>query len=178
MKRFFLLCLVVFVGAAGLAAYAPYRAFQQIRTAARAGDAEALSHRVDFPAFRQSIKDEVRSEVGQGLSGGRNLGILSGLGAVVAGAVAAPMVDAFVTPEGIAALASGERPGRRGGDDELEERKREVERSVEMSQGWEDLSTFVVRFRDRESGEQRMALVLRRDGVRWRLSALRLGADD
>lgn len=173
MKRFLLLCLVIALGAAGLAFYAPYHAYEQITEAARAGDAEALARRVDFPAFRQSIKDEVRSEVGQGLSGGRNLGPLSGLVSVIAGAAASPAVDAFVTPEGISALASGRRPG-----DKQREGEGETASSIETVKGWEDPSTFVVRFRDRESGAQRMALVMRRDGVRWRLSGLRLGADD
>ena len=177
MKRFLLLCLAIAVGAAGLAFYAPYHAWEQIRVAAREGDTEELARRVDFPAFRQSIKDEVRSEVGQGLSGGRNVGFLSGLGAVIAGAVASPAVDAFVTPEGIGALASGRRPGehveRGDGRDENGE-----ESAVEVVKRWEDPATFVVRYRDRESGAQRMALVMRRDGMRWRLSALRLGEDD
>jgi hypothetical protein len=154
---------------------APYRAFADLKTAAREGDQQALEELVDFPAFRASIKDNVRSSVQNGI-GGQGGGLLGRLGGLVAGAVTAPVVDHLVTPGAIAALTDGVRPGEERGDDG--EPRGEERKKVQVRRGYEDASTFVVHLQDPDDSRELLALVMRREGLDWRLAAVRLpGAD-
>ncbi|HEU4562838.1 MAG TPA: DUF2939 domain-containing protein [Longimicrobium sp.] len=154
--------------------YTPYLAMNKLQKAAKAGDTQTLNEMVDFPALRESVKHNVRSAVSNEV--GRRAGGLGALGGLLAGALATPLVDAFVTPEGIAALTEGQRPGSRHGS-EVDSIAREQARDVEVKRGYESLDLFVVRFVGKEDGEEKMALVLHRDGfTSWRLTGVRLPA--
>jgi hypothetical protein len=150
--------------------FTPYLAMNKLQKAARQGDEQAMAELVDFPALRESVKGNVRSAVAHSVGRDRNPnGVLGGL---LAGAVAGPVVDAVVTPQGIAALTEGERPGQRregSGDSRLRVK------NVKVKRGYESFDLFVVHFVDKENGHERMALLLRREGItRWRLSGVRV----
>jgi hypothetical protein len=150
--------------------FTPYLAMNKLQKAARQGDEDAMAELVDFPALRESVKGNVRSAVSNAV--GREHNPIGVLGGILAGAVAGPVVDAVVTPQGIAALTEGERPGQRregSGDSRLRVK------NVKVKRGYEGMDLFVVHFVDRQSGDERMALLMRRDGiVHWRLSGIRL----
>jgi hypothetical protein len=150
--------------------FTPYLAMNRLQTAARAGDTAAMNELVDFPALRESVKQNVRGAV-EGAAGRRSnpLGVLGGL---LVGAVAGPVVDAVVTPQGIAQLTQGQRPGHH---DDSSASFRDEAHKLKVKRGYEGVDRFVVHFVDRDSGHERMALVMRRDGIiHWRLSAVRL----
>jgi hypothetical protein len=154
--------------------FTPYIALNKLQKAARQGDQQAMAELVDFPSLRESVKGNVRSAVENSVGRERNpIGVLGG---ILAGAVAGPVVDAVVTPQGIAALTEGERPGqrRRGGDD-ADSRLRV--KDVKVKRGYEGFDLFVVHFVGKEDGKERMALLMRRDGIaNWRLSGIRVPA--
>ena len=155
--------------------FTPHLAMRRLQTAAEAGDTQALNELVDFPAFRESVKQEVRTAVAREISDRDDP--LARLGGMIAGAFASPLVDAFVTPEGIAALAEGRRPSEdeddgRDGDGGVRVPDMEADR------GYEGLDRFVIHFREKESGKERVALVMRRDGIAsWKLAGVRLPAE-
>jgi DUF2939 family protein len=154
--------------------FTPYLAMNRLQKAARAGDTEALNELVDFPALRESVKTNVRSAVENSVSRSHNP--LAVLGGLLAGAVASPLVDAFVTPSGIAALTEGERPGE-GHRDAADSVARVRVKNVKVKRGYENLDLFVVHFVDRNDGHEKLALLLRRDGIyHWKLSGVRLPA--
>lgn len=170
-----ILALALVVGG-GWVASSPFRAYADLESAARAGDQQALEELVDFPAFRESAKAEVRGSVERGLAGDGDPNLAGRIGGMLAGAMAAPVVDHVVTPGGIAALTQGFRPGEtRKGRDTPNDASAEQESRFRVSRGYEDLSTFAIRFRDRETGRERVTLLLHRDGLRWRLAEMRLG---
>jgi len=160
--------------------FTPYLALRKIQAAAERGDAETLNEMVDFPAFRESVKQGVRTAVSREIShsdeGSGNP--FAALGGMIAGALVGPMVDAFVTPEGIAALTNGIRPdsdGGRGGNGG--ERERTIDPDVEITREYEGVDRFVIHFVDEKSGKERVALVMHRDGLAdWKLSGVRLPA--
>ena len=162
------------VGAGAWVFSGPYRAFADLRTAARAGDQQALEELVDFPAFRSSVKDAVGTSVRRGINGGEQGGVLGALGGMIAGAVASPVVDQVVTPSGIAALTQGARPGESRGDDANGQPTRRRDDQVRVRRGYENLSTFVVRLHDADTDHELVALVMRREGLDWRLAQVRL----
>lgn len=154
--------------------YTPYAAMNKLQKAAKAGDAQALNELVDFPALRESVKQNVRSAVSNEV--GRRAGPLGMLGGMLAGAVTGPVVDAVVTPQGIAALTEGRSPGARHRD-AVDSIAHEQTKDVKIKRGYESMDRFVVRFVGREDGREKMALVLHRDGfTNWRLTSVRLPA--
>jgi Protein of unknown function (DUF2939) len=77
----------------------PYFSFWQFTVAIRSGDAAAISSRVNFPAVRASLKRQLVARFARETSGHKRW---SNLGPTLIDAI----VDAYVTPEGIAALLS------------------------------------------------------------------------
>jgi hypothetical protein len=173
MKKFPLFALVLFA-AAGWLYFTPYMAVNKLQAAAERGDSEALNDMVDFPALRTSLKGEVQSTVARGIS--RDNNHFSAIGAAVAGVIVEPMVNAAVTPEGISLLMKGRTPTDNEGDEDSDDGKSWRD-DVKIARRYEASDKFVVQYRDRETGDQQMALVMRRDGLRWRLSGVRFGAD-
>jgi hypothetical protein len=163
--------LVLAVLFAGVYLYfTPYLALNKLQKAAQRGDEQAMAELVDFPALRESVKGNVRGAVAHSVGGRNPIGVLGG---ILAGAVAGPVVDAVVTPQGIAALTQGERPGSRGESEGGDSRVRV--KDVKVKRGYESFDLFVVHFVDKESGRERMALLLRREGIaHWRLSGIRI----
>ncbi len=151
--------------------FTPHLAVKRLQEAAEAGDREALAELVDFPSVRASVKEEVRSAMAEQIDKqGDNP--FARFGAALAGMMVDPLVDSFVTPGGIAAAVRGERPsvGKEG-----RERAEKAARDVEVTRGYEGVDTFVLHFRDKDDGKERMALVMRREGLaEWKLSAIRL----
>ncbi len=157
--------------------FTPHLAVRRLQQAAEAGDRQALERMVDFPAVRASVKHEVRDALREEISRKAERNPFAALGAAFAGVLVDPLVDSFVTPSGIASAVRGERPSLRRERGEVKEEAKKLE----LSQGYEGTDTFVLHFRDRESGKERMALVMRRDGLaEWKLSAIRLagGAEE
>lgn len=155
--------------------FTPYLALGKLQAAAESGDQKVLAEMVDFDALRASLRDEVRTGAARSVTGERR-GTAAAIGGLVAGAlvgaVADPLVNTVVTPSGVSLLVKGRRPG---------EKKHEEGRSwrddVRIGRGYEGANQFLVRYHDRDSGDQRLALVLRREGLDWRLSGVRLGAE-
>src|SRR5215470_18541218 len=80
-------------------AASPYFSFWRFTAALRSGDSAALSSRMDFPAIRASLKKQLVARFTQGTPTHK---WWNDLGPTLIDAI----VDAYVTPEGIAALIS------------------------------------------------------------------------
>jgi Protein of unknown function (DUF2939) len=90
-----LICAVVLL----IYAASPYFSFWRFTAALRSGDSAALSSRMDFPAIRASLKKQLVARFTQGKTTHK---WWNRLGPTLIDAI----VDAYVTPEGIAALIS------------------------------------------------------------------------
>jgi len=167
-KSLFSLALCV---AAAWLYFTPYLAVNRLQAAAERGDAQALNEMVDFPALRASIRTEVQSATARGIQ--KDGGVFAAIGAAAAGFVVGPVVDAAVTPQGIGLLMKGQSPGDDVKDSDDGEDWRD---DVKISRRWEASDRFVVQYSDRKSGDERMSLVMRRDGLEWRLSGIRFPA--
>jgi len=77
----------------------PYFSFWRFMAALRSGDSAALSSRMDFPAIRASLKKQLVTRFAQETASNK---WWSNLGPTLIDAI----VDAYVTPEGIATLIS------------------------------------------------------------------------
>ncbi len=146
--------------------------------AAKAGDEPALERLVDFPAFRDSVKDELTARLmaeAQSDPDVRNSG-LGGLGMMLAPMLVSGAVDALVTAPTIAAMVrTAETPDP---EDVATARAPEPEgedKDIRQSYGYRDLNTFVLGLTDPDRPEETLKLLLKRQGLfGWKLSGIDL----
>jgi hypothetical protein len=91
--------------------FAPHLTVRSMRLAAKAGDAERLSRHIDYPALRESVKQELSKEMGErisGFAGDSRLGrIGERIAGVFGGAALDPAVDTLVRPEALSMMLAG-----------------------------------------------------------------------
>ncbi len=157
--------------------FTPHLAVRGMMKAAEARDAEGISERVDFPAFRATIKGNFNAIMAKELAAPKEKATgFEALGAAFASVFADKFVDALVTPEAVAMMMQGEKPmeKREGKADGPERPKKEMETAM----GYRSLSKFVVKTREKGSSDAATELIFTRYGLAsWKLSGLALPAE-
>jgi hypothetical protein len=102
------LVVIAIVAVLGYGYASPYLALDRLKRAADARDAQTVSEYVDYPALRESLKEQVAGLLTRRLHTSGNP--FAALGAMIGVALIGPMVDAYATPEGVAALLNGMPP--------------------------------------------------------------------
>ncbi|CAM2168217.1 DUF2939 domain-containing protein [Burkholderia latens] len=111
LKPLLIVVLAVAVFAAiGYAYASPYIALGRLKSAVDARDAQAVSEYVDFPSLRISLKQQVTEELMRRIDAVKKDNPFAVIGALIGSALIGPLVDAYATPEGVAALMSGIPP--------------------------------------------------------------------
>lgn len=108
--------VAMIVAALGYAYASPYIAVKHMKAAADARDATTLNEYVDYPALRLSLKQQVGEMLQRRVEGQHSSNPLLILGAVIGAALISPLVDAYATPDGVAALLNGMPPTGKPGD--------------------------------------------------------------
>lgn len=154
-----ILLLLVALAGVGWIWGSPYLVVRAMERAADARDANALSARVDYPALRQSVKDQLRRRAVE--DGGAAEGVL--LGALLEAGIAGSVVDAAVTPEGIRLMFAA------GAADSVGEARATLDaRSMALRR--DALDRFRLVRTDGGGG----ALVFALRGLRWKLVEIQL----
>lgn len=157
MKRLLFIVIAILLAGGGWFVGSRIHAVNDLASAARDGDSARLERRVDFPAFRESLKGQA------GIAIDRQ--VRDGLGAALARAGTDFAIDRFVNPETLGQLV---RTGR-AGDVTLAVRDDEREPVAWRIEGG-NLHSFRV-----TGPDSRGALIFRRDGLGWRLAGIDLG---
>src|SRR5690606_25044129 len=179
MNRKLIIRLGLAAGAVFVLAYgaSPLLAARSLIQAAKTGDERALERQVDFPAFRQSLKDELNARMMAEMRKDPRLGDsgLSGLGMLLAPALVGGAVDAFVTPQAISAMVrEGQAPKPELKRQEPQESKSEDKR-VRQSWGYRDLDTFAVTLTRDDRPDERVSLLMKRRNLfGWKLAGIDL----
>lgn len=176
MKKFGSLLLILLIA---YAAY-PYWSLYRLGEALEVGDEGALKQHVDWPAVRRGVKEDLSGilsrETGRAIASGNGEAALSGvLASAIGTALLDPLVDAVVTPEGLAAMI---REGRARKSRAAADRQSGPTQDGNVL--WERLSfafftgpaTFEAVF-ETEDGEEVVG-VMQLNGMRWQLVRLRL----
>lgn len=132
----------------------PHGAVERLREATRDGDPTRLEELIDFGSVRTNLKTDLRAAISN--RSGVDDDPVGALGAALGGLFMDPLIDAFVSPEGLAAVARGRMPD----DDDANAANVHIDRR--------GISAFVARFDDAERGSS-PALEFNLDGGRWRL---------
>ncbi len=146
--------------------------------AARAGDEAALNRLVDFPAFRDSVKDELTARLmaeAEADPNVRNSG-LGGLGMLIAPMVVSGAVDALVTAPTIAAMVrTAEEPDPADVATATRPEPESEDRDIRQSYAYRDLNTFVLGLTDPDRPDETLKLLLTRQGLfNWKLTGIDL----
>ena len=179
----------------------PYYSARQLVDAAQREDVAKLERYIDFPQLRSNIKARVKGEVEESLGGSvpPEFGELLRAGSDL---IVGPLVDRFVSPEGISDIIQGRKDWRELGRElkgrgrdlndrsasappqaPLEDSEREQagkhERRWQLD-GWRftGINTVVVdcrQYKDGIAGDS-VRLFLERQGLRWRLVDVALRA--
>jgi hypothetical protein len=144
----------------------PYFSFWRFTAALRSGDSVALSSRIDFPAIRASLKKQLVARFAQGKATHQ---WWNKLGPTLIDTI----IDAYVTPDGIAALISNPEVLKNL------RHPQEFRFPTGRTEDWSKVKhafftgprTFVV---DREGIKLRFRLT----GLSWKLHDLDLGLDE
>jgi Protein of unknown function (DUF2939) len=140
--------------------YSPYLALNNIKNATENRNASALSQEINFPALRVSIKENVKAQVMKQMAGVTTPEIVEKM--------VNPMVEKIVTPEGIEQLMQDKVPGTKL---DLANLDRDLAKS-DIKMGYESLDRFVVHITDKVDRSKDVSLILKRDGLAWKLSGI------
>ncbi|HVO85078.1 MAG TPA: DUF2939 domain-containing protein [Syntrophobacteria bacterium] len=172
--KFALIGLIVLI--LGIGFYlTPHLAVHNMKKAARNNDADALSRYVDYPSVRESLKANLLGKAAREVSETRAENPFEALQAAFAAALINPMLDALVTPEGLAMLMKGKKPQL---DKSARQSTNEVKfdkSKTETSKSYKDFNHFVVRVKEKDSTKGAVEFTFKRDGlISWKLTFLRL----
>lgn len=154
----------------------PYLAVYNMKKAIDSKNSEAFSNYVDFPALRESVKATLNAQMASQMAKSQDDNPFAALGAAFATALINPMVDALVTPEGLAALWSGD--GSKALSEAADSKNKSNVSSIadshaETSMSYQGFNQFVVTVKDQNS-EKPIELIFKRAGlVSWKLSAMK-----
>lgn len=156
-------------------AAAPILAGQALIRAAKAGDEKKIERLVDFPALRESLKDELGAEIAARMRHDPRVADsgLGGLGMILAPMILSGAIDAVVTPEVVAQMVTTAEAPDPTVRDQPEPGDAADENDIHQSWGYRDLNAFAVTLTDRDHPDQRLALILERRGLfEWKLAAV------
>ena len=156
-------------------AAAPVFAAQALIRAAKAGDADRIEQLVDFPALRQSLKDELTAELAAHMRRDPRVAesSLGGLGMMLAPMLLSGAVDAAVTPEVVAQMVTTAEAPDPTVRDQPEPGDARDDDDIHQAWGYRGLNAFAVTLTDRDHPDQRLALILERRGLfAWKLAAV------
>jgi Protein of unknown function (DUF2939) len=155
--------------------YSPYLTLNKMRNATENQNVDALAKEIDFPELRVSIKESVKAQVFKQMTGVE--AVTGAEGGKVASPkmtpelvekMVSPMVDKLITPEGLDQLINNKVPGAKI---DLANLDRDIAKS-DIKMGYESLDRFVVNITDKVDRSKHVSLILKRDGLAWKLSGI------
>jgi hypothetical protein len=148
----------------------PWWTLHRLRSAVERHDTDAVSAQVDFPALRDSVKSQLLASLSRDARSAGDNNPFATIGKSFAMAIANPLIDAAVSPDGVAAMieygkVSIAKPAREGATS-APEPAREKPRYALHYRGWD---RFAV------TGDGGGAFVFRRAGLwSWKLAGIEL----
>lgn len=171
MRKWWLIGIAGVLALAGIYGGSPYFAANNLREAAAQGNADKLDALVDFPSVRESLKAQMSAAMMARMQSDPRMANnpFAGLGMMLAPAIIERAVDAYVTPEGLAALVRGKK--LKEADDSGESTVSAAEPEFESQ--WIDLNTFRVTPVRKGQDNQMASFIFKRQGLAsWELSRI------
>lgn len=154
----------------------PLLTVNRLVAAAKAGDEATLEQLVDFPAFRDSLKDGLTARLMAEAQADPDLrnSALGGLGMMLAPMLVGGAVDALVNAPTIATMVRTARQPDPS-DVVVGEPAKSENRDIRQTYGYRDLNTFVLGLTDADRPDETLKLLLKRQGLfGWKLAGVDL----
>jgi len=171
--------VLVAVALAVVLYYSPLIALHNMQQAVERRDAAALADYVDFPALRENLKNTFNAKLMAGEGSGKTTG-LDAMAAAFGSLVIGKLVDAMITPEGLAEamrgkpLGAAKKVGAKG-KGRAPAKNEEPKPDLERTWHYETWNRVVVSTKERGSTSPPVGLVLERHGLAdWKLTGIRL----
>jgi hypothetical protein len=191
------LVVIVVVAVLGYGYASPYLALDRLKRAADARDAQTVSEYVDYPALRESLKEQIGGLLTRRIEARASGLPLAAIGAMIGVALIGPLVDAYATPDGVAALLNGMPP--RGDLNQRPPAPQDTGANApatpappapapatsttappqppQTTAGYRGINEFAVTYQH-GVGDARYAAILRREGLfSWKLAAVDLNTN-
>lgn len=170
MKKAVWIIGFVIIVAIGFVAASPFFTIANIKTAIVEQDSEKFSDNIDFPIFRQNLKNRfnraMMENIGEEIRGNPLAAIAAGFATKMADGV----VDSFVTPNGLARLMEGKKPSisrsRRNSAANKNPPKRD-DLFKNARYAYDSLNKFSI-WVPTDMGDE-IRFILQRDGFSWKL---------
>ncbi|WP_309745326.1 DUF2939 domain-containing protein [Chamaesiphon sp. OTE_20_metabat_361] len=146
--------------------YTPYLTVNSIKNAAENRNADALSQSINFPELKTNIKASIKDQVLKQIAEDSTKSPQA-TSELVEKAIN-PVVDKLVTPEGIERIMFDKIPEAKI---DLTQLDKDLAKS-NITMGYESFDRFVVHITDKVNRSKNVSLILKRDGLAWKLSAI------
>jgi hypothetical protein len=161
----------------------PLIAFNALKAAAKEGDPDKLERLVDFPAVRDSLKAQMLAALNKSMAADPEMrdNPFAGMAMMMVPTMVNGAIDAYVTPDGLAAMVKGQKPvpdapSREPAEPAAPPEPAEPAPKVKTTLGYSDLNTFRVRIDPEETGA--LTMVMHRSGLfDWELKRIELPTD-
>ncbi|MGJ4802082.1 DUF2939 domain-containing protein [Luteimonas sp. SDU82] len=176
MRKWTVLASLLLAALLAWVAAGPWITMHAIGKAVREENATALARHIDFPRLRASIRDQLGDRIARSVGAEARSGWLGALGTTIAGELAGGAVDLMVTPYGLGALIEGRKVWNRATG--LPPARTEAGAAARpdpwrnAQRRYESTSRFTATVHTDDG--QPVVFVLTREGLRWRLSDIRL----
>lgn len=176
MKKWLALALVILVLIGGYIAAGPFMTVNAIRAAVRNQDAAELSKHIDFPALRISFKQQLDDYLARRAGPDVQSNVFGAIALRMASGATGGLVDAMATPAGLAAVLEGRNflhrvnGSRDSGDAYNPAPPRDPLEGAKYR--FESPSRFTATVSNVDGDP--VVFVLTREGLRWKLSDVRL----
>ena len=161
--------MVIVAAVLGFYVGSPYLASNDLKNAAASGDSDQLDTVVDFPAVRESLKSQLNAAVMIKMQNDAEMqdNPFAGLATMMIPVMVEKAVDAFVTPDGIAAMVRGQKPDAKV--------SATMKPEAEYTTSYINLDRFKVTVKNAETSETGPALIFERRGLfAWKLVKIEL----
>lgn len=178
MKTLIALVLVAVLALAAYVAGGPFLTARSISDAIERGDMRALDRDVDFPLVRASIRAQLEDYLARRMGDPSTDDRLKGLGRQVTATMTGGVVDALATPAGIGAILQGRSvirramgyPAERSGAPDAQ-----FDPLRDARYHYESMSRFTATVQNADGVP--IVFVFTREGLRWRITDVRLPVD-
>lgn len=178
MKKLLALLILAALALGAYVAAGPFLALRSIESAVRQGDTRSLERHVDFPLVRSSVRAQLEDYIARRMAEPDLPPQFREIGAQVTRGVTGGIVDMLVTPAGIGAVLQGRSIVRRvmGLPPERTSSGTPQAGTFDPLAGaqyrYESTSRFTATVQNADGAP--VTFVLTRDGLRWRVTDVRL----
>lgn len=158
----------------------PYLVLRNMQSAAQQGDSEKLNQYIDYPSVRQSLKDQLNAHMLKELKQEHN-NEFAALGAMLATSMTDTLLDAVITPTGVGLMLQGKNlnPSHMpNANASAAQQQEQSEEKVDYKTYYTSMNRFVVDVSNKQRHDQRVKVIMERDGLSWKLKELIVPLDN